>query len=76
MKRILYALVFSAVFLLFLILLGFFFPGRVDVSVRRVIDKPPHVIFRTISDLRRFVMWSPWAIWTQIRRIVMGVVWV
>ena len=61
MKKILYALVFGAVFLLFLVSLGFFFSGKMDVSVRRIINKPPHVIFRVLSDLQRFVMWSPWS---------------
>ena len=55
------ALVIFSIFLLLLLSVGFFLPGRISVSVVRVIDAPAAVVFQELNDLRCFNVWSPWA---------------
>ena len=43
-----------------LLVIGFMLPSSVVVERERSIDQPAEVLFEVMSDLRHFVMWTPW----------------
>lgn len=58
LKRILIGLIILIVLLL---ILAFILPKKMEVSVTKSVDAPPHLVYNIINDLRTQPQWNPWA---------------